>query len=407
MGSFRYVAIDASGQVLRGTTEAQSAAAVVEWLQSQGQTPMRAEPAGQGGFLGDLLTAEIGRSRGLRQQDVADVTRELATMLAAGQDLDRALRFIVETAPNARVRIVMERIRGKVRNGSALASALAKEPNSFSRLYIGLVKAGEAGGTLAETLDRLAVLQERQRALAATVQSALIYPALLAAVAVGSIVLLLTQVLPQFVPMFRDNGAEVPRSARILLGLGSFTAVAGPWIAAALLVCAVAFRQALKDPRVRLPVDRLLLRLPIAGPLIRKTLAARFCRTLGTLLRNGVPLITALGIVKDAFDNMAVAGAVEAATASAKGGAGLARPLGEAGIFPERTIHLLRLGEETAQLAAMALRAAEIHEEEARLGVQRLVSLMVPVITILMGAAVAAIIGTLLTAMLSLNDLAL
>src|SRR5262249_53819215 len=152
--------------------------------------------------------------------------------------------------------------------------------------------------------------------------------------------------------------------------------------------------------------DRTLLGLPIVGPLAKEALAARFSRTLGTLVINGMPLIAALDTVREAVGNLAATDAVERATQSAKSGSGLARPLGESGFFPLRTIYLLRLGEETAQLGPMALRAAEIHEENTRLGVQRLVSLLVPAITILMGAAIAGVVASLLLAMLSLNDLA-
>lgn len=406
MPAFRYLAIDSSGQMQRGTMEARDETALIDRLQRQGQIPMRAEPASRGGFLADFLAVEIGHRRGLTRQDVANVTRELATMLWAGQDLDKALRFIVETAPNARVRTVMDRVRNKVRAGRTLAAALAEEPQSFPRLHVGLTRAGEAGGTLAETLDRLAALLERERSLAATIQSALIYPVLLIVAAIASIVLLLTQVLPEFVPLFEESGLALPTSTRMLMGFGNFIAAAGPWILAGMLVLLLIARQALENPSIRLRTDRLILRLPILGQLGRETLAARFCRALGTLLRNGVPLIAALGIVKEALGNRAAMAAIDVAISSAKGGAGLARPLGEAHIFPNRTVHLLRLGEETAQLASMALRAAEIHEEKTRIITQRLVSLMVPVITIVMGAAVAAIIGTLLTAMLSLNDLA-
>jgi len=406
MPAFRYTALDSAGHVQRGVMEAISEAAVIERLQRQGQIPMRAEPAGRGNFLGELMSMEFGRGKDLSRQDVTNVTRELATMLSAGQDLDRALRFIVDTSPSPRQKLVMDRIRTKVRGGSALAVAIGQEPKSFSKLYVGLVRAGEAGGTLAETLDHLSALLERERQLVSTVQSAMIYPALLSIAAVGSIVLLLTVVLPQFVPMFEESGAEIPLSTQLMIGLGHIVAVAGPWFIVALFLFILGFRQALKRPSVRERVDLFLLHVPIYGKLARVTLAARFCRTLGTLLQNGVPLITALGIVKDALGNQAALTAIEKASNSAKGGAGLSRPLADADIFPLRTIHLLRLGEETAQLAPMALRAAEIHEEETRLTVQRLVALLVPVITIVMGAAVAAIVGSLLTAMLSLNDLA-
>jgi general secretion pathway protein F len=406
MPAFRYTALDAAGHTLRGTMEAPDAASVVERLQRQGQIPMRAEPAGRRNFLGELLTAEFGRGQAMGREDVANVTRELATMLAAGQDLDRALRFVVETAPNPRIRLVMDRVRGKVRGGSALAAALAQEPGSFTRLYVGLVRAGEAGGTLGETLAHVAGMLDRQRRLAASVRSALIYPATLAIVAIGSIIFLLTWVLPEFVPIFEEAGAQLPLVTRMVIALGDFVTTAGPWLAMVMLVATLAGARLAQRPAVRLRIDGAILRLPVAGRLTREVLAARFCRTLGTLLSNGVPLITALGIVKDAVGNLVAVAAVETATLSAKGGAGLSRPLGESKVFPARTIHLLRLGEETARLGPMALRAADIHEEETRLGLERLVSLLVPAIVIVMGGAIATIMASLLMAMLSINDLA-
>ena len=406
MPSFRWSAINGGGDVARGVMEAPDRSAVVERLQRQGQIVLRADPAdGRGGWA-ELLQIELGRTRGLDKAALGELTRELAIMLAAGQDLDRALRFVVENTRNARARAVLGNVRDKVRGGSSLAAALASEPASFSKLYIGLVRAGEAGGTLPATLDRLATLLERERSLSANLRSAMIYPALLILAAIGSIVLLLDYVLPQFAPIFEQAGAQLPAATRALMTLGTVVGVATPWLLVALLAGGFIARQLLLRPAYRLRLDRLLLRLPIVGGLMRETLAARLTRTLGSLLQNGVPLIQALGIVKDALGNLAAAAAIEAATVGAKGGAGLARPLAAAGLFPARTIHLLQLGEEAAQLATMALKAADIHDEQARLMVQRLVALAVPMITIVMGLAVAGIVSALLTAMLSLNDLA-
>jgi len=406
MPSFRWSAINGGGDVARGVMEAPDRSAVVERLQRQGQIVLRADPAdGRGGWA-ELLQIELGRTRGLDKAALGELTRELAIMLAAGQDLDRALRFVVENTRNARARAVLGNVRDKVRGGSSLAAALAGEPRSFSKLYIGLVRAGEAGGTLPATLDRLATLLERERSLSANLRSAMIYPALLIVAAIGSIVLLLDYVLPQFAPIFEQAGAQLPAATRALMTLGTVVGVATPWLLVALLAGGFIARQLLLRPAYRLRLDRLLLRLPIVGGLMRETLAARLTRTLGSLLQNGVPLIAALGIAKDALGNLAAAAAVEAAAIGAKGGAGLARPLAAAGLFPVRTIHLLQLGEEAAQLATMALKAADIHDEQARLMVQRLVALAVPMITIVMGLAVAGIVSALLTAMLSLNDLA-
>jgi general secretion pathway protein F len=386
--------------------EAPDRAAVVERLQRQGQIVLRADPADRRRWLADLLQIDLGGARGLDKSALTEVTRELAIMLAAGQDLDRALRFVVDNTRNARARAILGNVRDKVRSGSSLAAALAGEPRSFSRLYVGLVRAGEAGGTLPTTLDRLATLLERERSLSANLRSSLTYPALLIVAAIGSIVLLLDYVLPQFTPIFEQAGAELPTSTRVLMAVGTVFGAAAPWLLAGALAAGLFARQLLLRPANRLKLDRALLRLPLAGSLLRETLAARLTRTLGSLLQNGVPLITALGIAKDALGNLAAAAAVESAAVGAKGGAGLARPLAAAGLFPARTIHLLQLGEEAAQLSAMALKAADIHDEQARLMMQRLVALAVPAITIAMGLAVAGIVSALLTAMLSLNDLA-
>ncbi|HEX4615206.1 MAG TPA: type II secretion system F family protein [Stellaceae bacterium] len=406
MPSFRWSAVTPAGEVVNGVSEAADCAIVVERLQRQGQIVLRAEPADGRRPLSELLHFELGARRGLDRATLTEVTRELAIMLAAGQDLDPALRFVVENAANAKARSILAEVRDKVRGGSSLAAALAAEPRSFSRLYIGLVRAGEASGTLAATLERLAGLLERERSLKASLRAALIYPAVLVTAAVASIVLLLDYVLPQFAPIFEQAGAQLPASTRALIVIGELIGAAVPWLLILGLGVVVAAPRALAVPALRLKLDRLLLRLPVVGRLLRETLAARLTRTLGTLLQNGMPLISALAIAKDALGNAAAAAAVEAASLEAKAGRGLARPLAEADVFPARTIHLLQLGEEAAQLATMSLKAAEIHDEQARLIVQRTVALLVPLITIVMGLAVAGIVGSLLTAMLSLNDLA-
>jgi len=406
MPSYRWSAINGGGDVVRGVMEAADRSAVVERLQRQGQIVLSADPADRRRGLSDFLQIDLGGARGLDKAALAEVTRELAIMLAAGQDLDRVLRFVVDNTRSTRAKAILGNVRDQVRGGSSLAVALAGEPRSFSKLYVGLVRAGEAGGTLPTTLDRLATLLERERSLSANLRSSLTYPALLVVAAIGSIVLLLDYVLPQFTPIFEQAGAQLPTSTRLLMTFGTVVGAATPWLLVGVLAAGLVARQLLQRPANRLKLDRLLLRLPLAGSLLRETLAARLTRTLGSLLQNGVPLITALGIVKDALGNLAAAAAVESAAVGAKGGAGLARPLAAAGVFPARTIHLLQLGEEAAQLSAMALKAADIHDEQARLKMQRLVALAVPAITIAMGLAVAGIVSALLTAMVSLNDLA-
>lgn len=405
MPSFEWSALSPNGEISHGVVEAATRAAVVDRLQLQGQIVLRAEPAGSNSRFAGLLHLEIGAARNLDRNTVAEFTREVAIMLAAGQDIDRALRFVVDNVGNARARTLLGDVRDRVRSGSSLADAVAAYPQSFSRLYIGLVRAGEAGGTLPATLERLADMLERERKLSASIRASMLYPVILVVAAIASIFLLLDYVLPQFAPIFEQAGAQLPVAAQVLVVLGGIAGAGAPWALIVIAVVVLTARRALAYPALRLRVDRWLLRLPIIGALLREALAARLTRTLGTLLQNGVPLISALALAKDALGNLAAQEAVEAASLEAKAGRGLARPLREAGVFPVRTSHLVQLGEEAAQLAGLSLKAADIHEERVRLSVQRLVALAVPIITITMGLAVAGIVGTLITTMLSLNDL--
>lgn len=401
MNAFRYTGLDCSGKTVSGRLEAEDEPAALRRLRRDRVVPLTLRPD-----RGALLSVSFGGGEALRKTEVTDFTRELATMLGAGQDLDRALRYLTETAPNKRVSRIVGALRDQIRDGSALAAALAAQPRCFSRLYVGLVRAGETGGTLAPTLERLAGLMERERSLAASVQSALIYPVLLLLAALGAVTLLLTQVLPLFVPLFEQNGSQLPASTRFLIDAGQAVSDYGLYALILLLVVVLVVRVALRRPGPRLASDRAILAVPIVGGLAREAMAARFARTLGTLVQNGVALIPALGVVREVLGNEAGVQAVDRAISSAKGGAGLAAPLANSHLFPPRLIHLLRLGEETAQLGPMALRAAEIHEEHTRVATERLVALLTPTITIGMGMVIAGIVSSLMLAMLSLNDLA-
>ena len=272
--------------------------------------------------------------------------------------------------------------------------------------HISLVRAGEAGGQLAAGLSQLANLLERETKLSASIQSALIYPALLVVAALSTITLLLTYVLPQFTPIFAQAGAKLPVQTRILIATGDLVRQDGVWMLIASLLLGLLAYRSLQMPGVRLAAERMTLKLPIVGQLIRRSQAARLTRTLGTLLSNGVNLVTALGICHDVLGNLTAAAIVERATSKVRAGGRLAPALAEGGFFPVQTVQLLQLGEETGRLGEMALRVADIHDDQVFQMVQRMVALMVPIITIIMGIIVAGIVGSLLVAMLSLNDLA-
>jgi len=406
MPTFRYTYVDASGKRNRGTMDAPSAAVLADLLHNRNHFLLRADQVGGGGRLADILNADITFTRGLPKSAIAQMTRELAVMLEAGQDMDRALRFLVETAEGTAARNILQSLRDQVRGGKSLAASLADHPKVFSRLYISLVRASEAGGQLAPGLSHLADLLERENKLTASIQSAMVYPVLLIAASIGTVLILLTYVLPQFTPIFQQAGARLPAQTRLLIAIGDFVRVNGVWLLLLVVVLCLAGYRALQDRKVRLAGEKLIAKIPVAGDLVRKGQAARLTRTLGTLLQNGVGLVGALGISRDVLSNLTAAVIVEQAQAKVKEGARLAPALGADGFFPLQTIHLLQLGEETGRLGEMSLRAADIHDEQVHQVVQRLVSLMVPVITIVMGIVVAAIVGSLLVAMLSLNDLA-
>jgi general secretion pathway protein F len=401
------MAVDASGKRLNGIIEAASANAVAERLHRQSCLLLRTDEVGTKGRLAEFLNADIALRRGLPKAAIAHVTRELSVMLEAGQDIDHALRFLVETSDKPRATAILQALRDSVRGGKSLAASLADHPQIFSRLYVSLVRAGEAGGKLAESLSHLADLLEREARLAATIQSALIYPALLMAASGGTIVLLLTYVLPQFTPIFAQAGAKLPTPTRVLIAVGDGVRDDGLVILIGLLGLLLIASRALREPAARMAAEGAALHIPIVGPLIRRVQAARLTRTLGTLLRNGVGLVPALVIARDVLGNLVAARLVDRATSEVKAGARLAASLAAGGFFPLQTIHLLRLGEETGRLGEMALRAADIHDDQVHHTVSRIVALLVPFITVVMGLVVAGIVGSLLVAMLSLNDLAL
>jgi general secretion pathway protein F len=404
---FHYIAVDAAGKRLNGIIEAASPTAVADRLHRNSYFLLRTNEVGENNRLSEFLNADLDFHRGLAKGIIAHFTRELSVMLEAGQDIDHALRFLIETSDNKRATRILQAMRDSVRAGKSLAASLAEHPRVFSRLYVSLVRAGEAGGKLAESLSRLADLLERESRLAATIQSALVYPILLVLASVGTIVLLLTYVLPQFTPIFAQAGAKLPTSTRVLIRVGDFVRDDGVVILIGLLGLFLIAVRALREPPVRMAAERALLYVPIVGSLIRRVQAARFTRTIGTLLHNGVGLVPGLGIARDILGNLTAAKLVERATSEVKAGQRLALTLAEEDFFPVQTIHLIQLGEETGKLADMALRAADIHDEQVHHTVNRIVALLVPFITIVMGFVVAGIVGSLLVAMLSLNDLAL
>jgi general secretion pathway protein F len=406
MPRFSYKAVSADGEVIEGVIVAASRGDVVERLHRQGHTPIRAEESKVSG-LGGLSFSGTWRSKRVRRRDVVLLTRELATLLQAGLPLDRSLTTLIDIAPPGAVRGLVESVLDRVRGGASLADALDDHPDVFANFYVGMVRAGEAGGTLEAVLARLAETMERAQELRSSITSALQYPIIVVVMAVLSLAVLMTKVIPQFRPLFDDAGVALPLSTRIVIGTSDLFEAYWWVLAVVALVVVVAIRQHNRKEAGRLRWDGWLATLPFIGELVRKIEVARFSRTFGTLLSNGVSVLNALSMTTESMGNRAIAQTVTRAQRRLAKGEGLADPLTRSGVFPTLALQLVRVGEETGRLEEMLLRIAEIYDEEVKRTLARLVALIVPLVTVVLGILIAVIIGSILAAILSVYELPL
>ena len=401
MALFHYRAAGLDGEVESGELEARDEAAAVERLQTMGFIPIRIEPLVAAGESGRGLFSR----RRIGQDQVGALTRELATLLRAGLPLDRAVEILISLAQSPQMQALLTRVRDDVRGGAAFSKALEAHPGVFSPFYVGMVRAGEAGGALGSVLARIGEFMERSQALKETVKSALIYPSILVLASVTSVLLLLTFVVPQFSQMFEQSGKALPLATQIVVQAGNF--LRRYWWAIPLGLFAVHryFAWQMSRPESKLIWDGRMLRLPLAGDLLAKIEIARFARTLGTLLANGIPLLAALTIVKDTVGNSVIAAGLEAAREQLKAGQGLAKPLMAQGIFPQLAVHMVSVGEETGQLDEMLVRVADVYDGEVSLAVKRMLALLEPAMILGLGLIIGGIILSILMAILKVNSL--
>ncbi|MGH8608878.1 MAG: type II secretion system F family protein [Gammaproteobacteria bacterium] len=406
MPLYVYKAVTTEGKIVEGQLEGSDQRDVVQRLHALGHTPIRAQEATQAmpRRVVDFLPWVTRKDRPSRH-DMLAITRQLATLLSAGLELDRCLGVMIDVAENETTRKLLLMLRERIRGGGSLSDAMQAQGDVFSSLYINLVRAGEAAGALELILQRLADYLEHAEAVRESVKSALIYPAILVTVATLSVVVLLTFVLPQFTALFEDMGATLPLATQLVIGLGDITVKYG-WLGLAGVVAAgLAIRRAFADPEKRYRWDAWLLKAPLISALIRKIQVARFSKTLGTLLGNGIHLVAALGIVKDTLTNRALAKGMDRVIESLKHGGGLAAPLAASGVFPADAVHMLRVGEETGELDKMLLKIADVYDKEVERAIQRLLAFLEPVLILGMALVVLAIIVPLLLAILSINDI--
>lgn len=399
MALFRYKALSAAGEALEGQMEAASAEEVAARLQEQGHLPVEARRADAAG--GDGL-GRLFRRRDFDEAQVLQFTQQLATLLGAGQPLDRALAILLDLPESAQARRVVERIRDAVRGGAPLSAALDQQHGLFPRLYVNLVRAGEAGGNVHEALRRLADYLERSARLRSRVINALIYPAILLLLIGGSLAFLLAVVVPRFQALFEGLDAELPWYSTAVMSLGLFTRDWWWAILAALAALGALAAWRLSQPDARRAIDERVLRTRLLGDLAAKLDTARLARTLGTLVRNGVPLLSALNLARPVLSNRVLAEAVEAAAEEVKTGSGLGYALGRRKVFPRLAVQMVQVGEESGELDAMLLKVADTFELETGAAIERLLAVMVPALTLLMTLVVGVII---LSVLLPIYDL--
>lgn len=401
MAIYRYKAVTPAGEILEGQMEVASNEEAISKLQDAGNIPLDVRVARDGsggaGFSG------LFRPSAMNATQVLQFTQQLSTLLAAGLPLDRALQVVLDLPESEKARRIIERVRDTVRGGASLSDGLEAEPGVFSKLYVNMVRAGEIGGSLDQTLARLANYLERSKALKESVVNAMIYPAILILMVLGALFVLLVFVVPQFVPMFRDMNVELPLITQIVLfvgiGLRDWW-----WLLVGLVIGGIyLLRRQLSDPARRLKFDAWILTARIVGPLFSKLETARLARTLGTLLKNGVPLLTALGIGRNVVGNSALSESVDQASEEVKTGGGLAFSLGHSKRFPKLAIQMISVGEESGALDDMLLKVADTFDIEAKNTVDRMLAALVPVMTVVMTVVVGFIMMAILVPIMSVS----
>ncbi|MCG6907841.1 MAG: type II secretion system inner membrane protein GspF [Desulfobacteraceae bacterium] len=406
MAVFEYSALDASGKKVSGIIDADSAAAARQKLRAARIFPVSVHEARAGEVKPERQPFSFGRRRRrIRPAEAAMLTRQLATLLGAGFPLVPALDTLLSQGRSHTFNRILAQIKDSVVAGSSFAAALARYPGTFSTLFINMVRAGETSGTLEIVLDRLAEIGEKQEELKNRIRSAMTYPLLMLAVGLLVLFFLLTYIVPSITAIFSDMNQVLPAPTRFLIRLSALVQ-SGWWLLLLFVVGLVVLVRMLgKTAKGRFLIDRTLLRLPAVGALVRKMAVARFSRTLGSLLENGVVLLSALEIVKNVVGNVLLADAVAAAAREVGKGQGLGNALAASRVFPDLPIQMISVGEQSGQLEAMLYKVADVYENEVQATILRMTSLLEPVMILMMGIVVGFIVLAICLPIFEMNTL--
>lgn len=418
MPEFVWRAATATGKVEEGRLSAGSTALALKQLRGQGLTPLNIDDASDASALtprtgavdahGSFSPPKVRRAKGpVTASDVLALTSELAIMLRAGLALDNALRVLIDMSHKPSVGALVQGILDAVKGGTPLSRALAAHRELFGDFYINMIRSGEASGQMSAVLERLVEHMERQRALRESVVSATIYPAILLGVAVLSLIAMLGFVVPQFEKLFTDMGDALPLPTRVVMVMGRAFTQYGLVLGALLVGVVVLVLRWFKSPAGRQWWQARLLGLPLVGRLALKYQLTLFSRSLGTLLGNGVPMLTALHIATETVGNTVLQQALSRVVPIVKEGGKVVQAISATGIFAPLAINLIRVGEETGRIGPMMLELSNILNREVETGIKRLLTLVEPILILVLGVLIAAIIVSILLGILSINDLAI
>jgi type II secretory pathway component PulF len=402
MATFFFRAVASDGKVRTGSLSGEDEKLIARELRKQGLTPIYVGVAPKSASF-ELKLPTFGKGR---RRDVLFFTQELSTLLTAGVPLDRALSITAELTERPAFRFIVLDILRVLKSGRSLADSLGTHPQYFSDLYTNMVRAGEASGSLAVIFERLSEFERTRDDLRNFIISSMIYPALLACVGLASITLLLTFVVPRFATIFTDSTMKIPLPTKILLDV-SAVVTAWWWVVASILTTAIViFRLYVRTTAGRFWWDGARLRLPLLGDALLKSETARFARAMGTLVQNTVPLVQSIAIAAGTLNNRTITAALATVAQGVKRGEGIAVPLRKAACFPPLAAHLLTVGEETGRLDQMFVRMADIYETDTRSAIRRFTSIFEPVVILVMGVLIGALILSMLLAITSINDVA-
>jgi type II secretion system protein F len=403
MDTFRFEATTRDGNIVTDTIEAASERSAIDRIQDMGYFPLKVDrTVEQEGILNRLLSSIQGR---VSEKDIMTFTYQLGVLLEAGFTLDRSLSILSDLTEKKKLKELLKDLMSQVRSGKSFSDALAKFPTVFPLFFVNMIKAGEAGGFIEDTIARMAVYLENSQTLKDDVRSALIYPLLLSFVGGAAVIILLTFVVPQFSKIFTDMGETLPLPTVILITISNLLIKAW-WIILLLLFGGVAaIKRYMKTEKGRRSWDRLKFRLPLFGKLYKEAAVSRFSRTFGTLLGSGVPILNALQIVKGTLGSEKISEIISSVREATRKGRGIAEPLKNSEIFPPIAVHMITVGEETGRLDEMLVKIADRFDSEVRTTVKRMLALLEPVLILIMGIMVGFIVIAMLTAIFSINEL--